>query len=103
MQITDIFLIITIFHCGVCVAADPPNWIGMFAIDNSCNQDKCCCLTEQATLVKVNDTRLLVSANVSGIPCQTQLNGSTTVEVLIPTPKDKSGFQITTNFLGTNN
>lgn len=103
MHITTVFSIIIIFHYGVCISADPPNWIGIFTIDDSCNQDQCCCLTEQATISKVSDTQLLVAANVSGIPCRTQLNGSTTIEVLIPIPKDESGFQITTNFLGTNN
>lgn len=103
MKMIVVFLIIALFHCGVCSLADPANWIGLFAIDNSCNQDNCCCLTEQATSVQLNDTYLVVSANVSGRPCQAQLNGSTAIQVLIPTPKDKSGFQITTNFLGTNN
>ena len=99
-----VFLIIAIFHCGVHLStADPPDWIGIFSIDDSCNQDECCCLTEQATIAKVSDTQLLISANVSGVPCQAQLNGSRTVEVLIPIPKDQSGFQITTNFLGTTN
>lgn len=103
MHITAIFLIITIFHCGVCLSVDAPDWIGIFSIDASCNQDECCCLTEQATITKVSDTQLLVSANVSGIPCGAQLNGSTTIEVPIPIPKDQSGYQITTNFLGTDN
>lgn len=103
MHITAVFSIITVLLCGACLSADPPNWIGIFSIDDSCNQDECCCLTEQATIKKVSDTQLLVSANVSGVPCRAQLNGSTTIEVLIPTPKDKTGFQITTNFLGTNN
>ncbi|CAF3772096.1 unnamed protein product [Rotaria sp. Silwood1] len=58
---------------------------------------------EQATITKASDTQLLVSANVAGIPCREQLNGSTTISVLIPIPTDKNGFQITTNFLGTNN
>ena len=91
------------FLCGVCQSADPPNWLGTFNLDNSCNENDCCCLTELATITKPNDVQLLVTANVSGVPCREQLNGSTSISVLIPIPTDKSGFQITTNFLGTNN
>ena len=91
------------FLCGVCQSADPPNWLGTFNLDNSCNENDCCCLTELATITKPNDAQLLVTANVSGVPCREQLNGSTSISVLIPIPTDKSGFQITTNFLGTNN
>jgi hypothetical protein len=94
---------IVLFLFGVCLSEDPSNWLGTFNIDESCNQNECCCLTEQATITKASDTQLLVSANVAGVPCREQLNGSTTIAVLIPIPTDKSGFQITTNFLGTNN
>jgi len=103
MHIITIFSTIVLLLFGVCLSADPPNWLGTFNIDNSCNQNECCCLTEQATITKVNEAQLLVTANVSGVPCREQLNGSTTIAVLIPIPTDKSGFQITTNFLGTNN
>lgn len=79
------------------------NWIGTYSVDDSCNQDECCCLSEQATISKLSDTQLLVSARVAGQPCKAQLNGSTTIEVPVPMPQDKNGFQLTTNFLGTNN
>lgn len=98
-----IFSAVTLLVFGMCVSADTPNWLGTFTIDNSCNQNECCCLTEQATITQVSDTQLLVTANVSGVPCREQLNGSSTVAVLIPVPADKSGFQLTTNFLGTDN
>jgi hypothetical protein len=103
MRIIAVFSIITVLLCDVCLSADPPLWIGIFDIDDSCNQSECCCLADQATITKVSDTQLLVSANVSGIPCQQQLNGSTTVKIPIPIPTDKSGFQITMDFLGTKN
>jgi len=103
MRTTTIFSTIALFLFGVCLSADLPNWLGIFNIDDSCNQNECCCVTEQATITMASDTQLLVSANVAGIPCREQLNGSTTIAVLIPTPADKGGFQITTNFLGTNN
>ncbi len=79
------------------------NWLGTFAIDSSCDQSTCCCLADQAKITRLDDTRLLVSANVAGVPCRTELNGSTSVEVPIPIPQDKNGYQITTNFLGTLN
>lgn len=94
---------ILLFLCGVCQSADPPNWLGTFNVDNSCDENYCCCLSEQATITKVSDAQLLVTANVSGVPCREQLNGSTSIAVLLPVPTDQSGFQITTNFLGTNN
>jgi hypothetical protein len=98
-----IFSTIVLLLVGICLSADPPNWLGTFFIDNSCDQYECCCLSEQATITKESDTQLLVTANVSGVPCREQLNGSTTIAVLVPIPTDKSGFQITTNFLGTDN
>ncbi len=101
MRIITIFSTIALLLFGVCLSADPPNWLGTFNIDNSCNENACCCLTEQATISKVSDALLVVTANVSGVPCRQQLNGSTTVAVLIPVPMDKSGFQLTTNFLGS--
>ncbi|CAF3339838.1 unnamed protein product [Rotaria sp. Silwood1] len=79
------------------------NWVGTFNIDDSCNQDECCCLSEQATISKKSETQYLVAGRVAGKPCAAQLNGSTTVEVTIGAPQDKNGFQITTNFLSTNN
>ena len=103
MRITIICSIIALFLFGICLSADPPNWLGTFNIDDSCNQNECCCVSEQATITKASDTQLLVLANVNGVPCREQLNGSTTIAVLIPIPQDKLGFQITTNFLGTDN
>ena len=103
MRSITIFSTIALLLFGICLSADPPNWLGTFNIDDSCDQSQCCCLTEQATITKANDAQLLVTANVSGVPCHEQLNGSTTIAVFIPIPTDKSGFQITTNFLGTNN
>jgi hypothetical protein len=103
MGIITIFSIISLLLFGVCLSANPPNWLGTFNIDDSCDQNECCCLSEQATITKVSDTQLLVTADVSGVPCREQLNGSTTIAVLLPIPADKFGFQLTTNFLGTNN
>jgi hypothetical protein len=103
MRIITICSTIVLLFFGVCRSADPPNWLGTFNIDDSCDQNNCCCLSEQATITKANDAQLLVTANVSGVPCREQLNGSTTIAVLLPIPTDKSGFQITTNFLGTDN
>ena len=88
---------------GILFASDSPNWLGTFIIDESCNQNECCCLSEQATITKVSDTQMLVSGNVAGVPCQQQLNGSTTISVPLPIPSDKNGYQLTTNFLGTLN
>lgn len=96
-----IFLSLTVL--SVSVSANLPNWLGIYNVDDSCNQNECCCLAEQATIAKFNETFLLVKANVAGVPCAQQLNGSTTISVLLPVPQDKSGFQITTIFLGTNN
>ena len=103
MHTITIFSTLAVVLCGVCQSADSPNWLGTFIVDNSCNENDCCCLSEQATITKANDAQLLVTANVSGVPCREQLNGSTSIAVLIPIPTDKSGFQITTNFLGTDN
>ena len=103
MHIIAIPSILVLLLSGFCRSADPPNWLGTFHLDDSCDQNDCCCVTEQATITKATDTQLLVTANVSGVPCREQLNGSTTIAVLIPIPTDKSGFQITTNFLGTDN
>ena len=88
---------------GLCLAADSPNWLGTFVIDDSCDRNQCCCLSEQATITKISETQFLVTGNVDGIPCQQQLNGSRSVSVTIPIPTDKSGYQITTPFLGTMN
>jgi hypothetical protein len=101
---TTHLLLMTIIAClGIRVIANSPNWLGTFSIDDSCDQNECCCVTEQATITKASDSQLLISTNVAGVPCQEQLNGSTTIAVLMPIPKDKSGFQITTRFLGTYN
>ncbi|CAF2345377.1 unnamed protein product [Rotaria sp. Silwood2] len=103
MNTVTIFLTITTSLLSVSLSADLPNWLGTFNIDNSCNQAECCCLDEEATIVKINESQLLITANVAGLPCQAQLNGSTTVSVPLPIPQDKNGFQITTSFLGTLN
>ncbi|CAF2732536.1 unnamed protein product [Rotaria sp. Silwood2] len=103
MNTVTIFLTITTSLLSVSLSANLPNWLGTFNIDNSCNQAECCCLDEEATIVKINESQLLITANVAGLPCQTQLNGSTTVSVPLPIPQDKNGFQITTSFLGTLN
>ncbi|UJR28002.1 hypothetical protein I4U23_009260 [Adineta vaga] len=83
--------------------SDLPNWVGIYTIDDSCNQAECCCVSKQAVISKVRDTQLLITASVAGAPCREQLNGSTTISVTLPIPQDKGGYQITTNFLGTNN
>ena len=80
-----------------------PNWLGTFKIDDSCDQNECCCLFEQATVTKMNDIQFLVSAHVAGKPCNSQLNGSTTVKIPVSIPQDKNGFQLTVDFLGSNN
>ncbi|CAF2501906.1 unnamed protein product [Rotaria sp. Silwood2] len=103
MNTVTIFLTITTSLLSVSLSANLPNWLGTFNIDNSCNQAECCCLDEEATIVKINESQLLITANVAGLPCQAQLNGSTTVSVPLPIPQDKNGFQITTSFLGTLN
>jgi hypothetical protein len=103
MNSFTIILAIATALLSVSLSADVPNWLGTFNVDNSCNQLECCCLSEQATISKASDTQFLVSAHVSGKPCREQLNGSTTVTVLLPMPQDKSGYQITTTFLGTDN
>ena len=79
------------------------NWLGTFSLDNSCDQTECCCVSDQATITKASDTQLLISGNVAGAPCHSQLNGSTSISVLLPIPTDKDGYQIETNFLGTLN
>ena len=89
--------------CSAMARKVVPNWLGTFKIDDSCDQNVCCCLSEQATVTKMNDAQFLVSAHVAGMPCNAQLNGSTTVEIPVPIPQDKNGFQLTVNFLGTNN
>ncbi|CAF2899624.1 unnamed protein product [Rotaria sp. Silwood2] len=99
MNTVTIFLTITTSLLSVSLSANLPNWLGTFNIDNSCNQAECCCLDEEATIVKINESQLLITANVAGLPCQAQLNGSTTVSVPLPIPQDKNGFQITTSFL----
>ena len=103
MSPSTVLLPVVFFVLVGSLAADPPNWLGLFNIDESCDQSQCCCVAEQATISKASDTQFLVSANVAGVPCREQLNGSTTIAVLIPIPTDKSGFQITTEFLGTRN
>lgn len=103
MHILTTLFALTAVLLNAVVSVDPPNWIGTFSLDDSCDQNECCCVAEQATITKVSDTQLLVSANVAGVPCREQLNGSTTVAVLLPTPGDKFGYQITTNFLGSDN
>ncbi|CAF3477758.1 unnamed protein product [Rotaria socialis] len=103
MNIITIFLTISAALLTGTLSADAPNWLGIYNIDDSCNQAECCCLSEQTTISKAENSQLLVTANVAGVPCQQQLNGSTTISVLLPIPQDKSGFQITTDFLGTYN
>ncbi|CAF0898983.1 unnamed protein product [Adineta steineri] len=88
---------------SVARSADPPNWLGTFIVDDSCDQAECCCLSEQVSISKHRDVELLIRANVAGVPCREQLNGSTTVAVILPIPQDKGGYQITANFLGTDN
>mgnify|MGYP001092208448 FL=1 len=88
---------------NVTLSDNTPNWLGSFTLDDSCNQLECCCLAEQATISKASDTQYLVTAGVAGVPCREQLNGSTTVAVLVPIPQEKNGFQLTTTFLGTQN
>jgi len=99
------YSILIFFIVGFCESSllDGPNWLGTFNVDDSCNTNECCCLSEIATITKASDTQLLVTANVQGVACQQQLNGSTSVSILIPIPTDKSGFQLTMNFLGSNN
>lgn len=99
---TILFLATAVVSC-IARPSDMPNWLGTFTVDDSCNQAECCCLSEQVTISKIRDTQLLVTANVAGAPCGQQLNGSTTISVPLPIPQDKGGYQITTNFLGTNN
>jgi hypothetical protein len=99
--IINFIFLISLVH--VCLSASSPEWIGTYEINNSCNQEECCCVAEQAIITKPSDTELLVTANVAGVPCREQLNGSTTVAVLFPIPQDKNGYQITMNFLGTDN
>lgn len=89
--------------CKFTALADSPNWLGTFNVDESCDQNECCCLVEQATITAATDNQLLVSANVGGVPCHDQLNGSTTITALLPQPTAQSGYQISTNFLGTYN
>ncbi|CAF1011176.1 unnamed protein product [Rotaria sordida] len=103
MQVSIIYFISLIGFIHVCSSASSPEWTGFYNVDDSCLQAECCCVSEQATITKPNNAELLVTANVAGAPCQAQLNGSTTISVLLPIPQDKNGFQITTNFLGTNN
>ncbi len=78
-----------------------PNWLGAFSIDDSWNQNECCCLSEQAKITKLSDTQLLVSANVAGKSCPAKVDGS--IQVPIPMPEDKDGFQIIRIFLGSLN
>jgi hypothetical protein len=85
------------------LSASSPDWIGTYNVDDSCYQAECCCLSQHATISKINDAQLLVSASVAGVPCREQLNGSTTISELLPIPTDKNGYQLTTNFLGTTN
>ena len=101
---TIIVTIISLLLVGTFAAvSDSPNWIGTFNVDESCDQNECCCLAEQATITTATENQLLVSANVGGVPCHDQLNGSTTVSVLLPRPTGLDGYQISTNFLGTYN
>ena len=72
-------------------------------MDRSCDRTECCCPVDEVTISKANDREMLVSSSVAGVPCQRQLNGSTTIKVNIPIPQDMNGYQVTTNFLGTNN
>jgi hypothetical protein len=59
MHIITIFSTSTLLFFSVCLSAIPPNWLGTFNIDDSCNQNKCC-LSEQAT---IRDTQLLATAD----------------------------------------
>lgn len=103
MNTFTILLAVATVILNVNLSSAVPNWLGTFNVDDSCNELECCCLTEQATISKASDTQLLITANVSGVPCREQLNGSTTVSVLLPIPQDKNGYQITATFLGTEN
>ncbi|CAF2899642.1 unnamed protein product [Rotaria sp. Silwood2] len=103
MQISIIYCIFLVGFVHICLSASTPEWTGFYNVDNSCDQSKCCCLSEQVKITKPDNAQFLIDANVAGLPCQVQLNGSTTVSVPLPIPQDKSGFQITTNFLGTLN
>ena len=101
MQMISYVAILTLLSVGSSNGA--ANWLGTFSVDNSCDQTECCCVSDQATITKASDTQLLVSANVAGAPCHSQLNGSTSISVPLPIPTDKDGYQIETNFLGTLN
>jgi len=79
------------------------NWLGTFLLDDNCVQAECCCLVEQVKISKLSDTQLLVSANVAGATCGSQVIGSTPAEIPIPIPRDKHGFQLTTYFVGSIN
>jgi len=69
----------------------------------SCVQVECCCLVEQVKISKMNDTQLLVSANVASATCGSQVIESTPAEIPIPISQDKHGFQLTTYFIGSTN
>ncbi|CAF4043687.1 unnamed protein product [Rotaria sp. Silwood2] len=79
------------------------NWLGTFIVGDSCVQAECCYLVEQVKISKLNDTQLLVSANVAGAACGPQEIKSIPTEIPIPIPKDKHGFQLTTFFVGSTN
>lgn len=93
--------VLTFFTIGV--STDAPNWTGLFQLDNSCNQNECCCVDNQVKISSANNTHYLISANIAGVPCVEQLNRTNVVNIYLSKPTDQSGYQITTSFLGSNN
>jgi hypothetical protein len=88
---------------GVCHALENPNWFGKFNMDDSCEQADCCCLAGEVTISQGENNFLRVVSGVAGAPCQKQLNGSNTIDVSLPNPTGKQGFQLIIPFLGTTN
>ncbi|CAF1496052.1 unnamed protein product [Rotaria sordida] len=60
------------------------NWLGIFILDDSCVQSECRCLVDNVGISNLNDTQLLVTANVVGATCG--VHGPTAVGIPIPIP-----------------
>jgi hypothetical protein len=49
------------------VTSSTPNWIGTFQMDNACDTNTCCCLSNQITLSTTSNNQIQIVGNVTGV------------------------------------
>lgn len=60
---------ILILMLSIASSVEGQNWIGIFSVENGCDQQQCCCLLGPVTLKNTDSTKLQIESRIAGRYC----------------------------------